>query len=89
MERIYGVTDHRRFLNLCSSSSSGRCLPLLDVAQAEVDEIAAAQAAADAAAVAADAATQTPAIPARCQGIPTNTTVYTMCINAPGFPDSP
>lgn len=30
-----------------------------------------------------------PAIPTRCLGIPTNTTAYTMCINAPGFPDSP
>lgn len=30
-----------------------------------------------------------PAIPERCRRIPMNTTAYTMCINAPGFSDSP
>lgn len=54
-------------------------------AAAELAAIEAAQAEA----AAAEAAAAEPAIPARCSGIPTNTTAYTMCINAPGFPDSP
>lgn len=36
-----------------------------------------------------DAAPGSGAVAARCQGIPMNSTAYTMCINAPGFPDSP
>ena len=57
-------------------------------AEKKARAIAAAEAAA-AAAEAAEAAAEASSIPARCQGIATDSTAYTMCLAASGFPDSP